>query len=101
MGRLWRAGNLRRRWQGCHPLQAAGAAGCGPAEERADARHPRVNLSLTLFCQVAGMQISAANLIAAQQAAQAALAAKQAARTAAAAPAFSLKDFNTAPVQAS
>jgi len=45
------------------------------------------------------MQISAANLIAAQQAAQAALAAKQAARTAAAAPAFVPADFNAAPVK--
>jgi hypothetical protein len=46
------------------------------------------------------MQISAANLIAAQQAAQAALAAKQAARAAQAAPAFSLTDFEAAPVKA-
>jgi hypothetical protein len=42
------------------------------------------------------MQISAANLLAAQQAAQAALAAKQAARAAQAAPAFALPDFNAA-----
>lgn len=42
------------------------------------------------------MQISAANLIAAQQAAQAALAAKQAARVAQAAPAFSLPDLEAA-----
>jgi len=47
------------------------------------------------------MQISAANLIAAQQAAQAALAAKQAARVAQAAPAFSLPDLQAAsPVKA-
>jgi hypothetical protein len=46
------------------------------------------------------MQISAANLLAAQQAAQAALAAKQAARTVAAAPAFSLPDFEAAPAKA-
>jgi len=39
------------------------------------------------------MQISSANLLAAQQAAQAALAAKQAARTAPAAPAFTLPDL--------
>ncbi len=45
------------------------------------------------------MQISAANLLAAQQAAQAALAAKQATRTAQAAPAFSLPDFEAAPVK--
>lgn len=42
------------------------------------------------------MQISAANLIAAQQAAQAALAAKQAAK---AAPAFALPDFEAGPVK--
>jgi hypothetical protein len=42
------------------------------------------------------MQISAANLIAAQQAAQAALAAKQATRVAQAAPAFSLPDLQAA-----
>jgi hypothetical protein len=42
------------------------------------------------------MQISAANLIAAQQAAQAALAAKQAARVAQAAPAFALPDLQAA-----
>ena len=42
------------------------------------------------------MQISAANLIAAQQAAQAALAAKQAAK---AAPAFALTDFKPGPVK--
>ena len=45
------------------------------------------------------MQISAANLLAAQQAAQAALAAKQATRTAQAAPAFSPPDFEAAPVK--
>jgi hypothetical protein len=46
------------------------------------------------------MQISAANLIAAQQAAQAALAAKQAARLAPAVPAFALPDLQaTAPVK--
>ena len=39
------------------------------------------------------MQISSANLLAAQQAAQAALVAKQAARTAPAAPAFTLPDL--------
>ena len=45
------------------------------------------------------MQISAANLLAAQQAAQAALAAKQAIRTAA--PAFALPDLQgAAPVKA-
>ena len=46
------------------------------------------------------MQISAANLLAAQQAAQTALAAKQAARVAQAAPAFSLPDLQgAAPVK--
>src|ERR1700744_1287766 len=42
------------------------------------------------------MQISAANLIAAQQAPRAGLAAKQAARTAQAAPAFALPDLQAA-----
>ena len=46
------------------------------------------------------MQISAANLIAAQQAAQAALAAKQAARAAAPAFAAALSDFKAEPVKA-
>ncbi len=45
------------------------------------------------------MQISAANLIAAQQAAQSALAAKQAARTAAPAFATALSDFKAEPAK--
>ena len=45
------------------------------------------------------MQISAANLIAAQQAAQAALAAKQATKVTPTAPAFTLSDFEAGPVK--
>jgi hypothetical protein len=45
------------------------------------------------------MQISAANLIAAQQAAQAVLAAKQTAKAAPTVPAFTLSDFEAGPVK--